>query len=51
MKLSTDFIAKVTEYTFDTCAALNHKKAARSTAPTVGNGPDLRTLTGGPQWL
>lgn len=47
MKLSTEQLQNKFKYYFDTASRGIHKKAARSSAPTEGNGPDLTTYTGG----
>lgn len=47
MKLSTEQLQNKFKYYFDTASCGIHKKAARSTAATDGNGPDLTTCQGG----
>lgn len=51
MKLSTPKFADLFKYAFDSAAAAIHTKAARSSAPTDGNGPDQHILHGDAQWL
>jgi hypothetical protein len=51
MRLSTAKLQDLFKYRFDSAAAAIHTKAARSSAPTEGNGPEHGTYTGGRQCL